>query len=92
MEDYWKEIREALSSLGCADESKLNSGATASELDALEKHLGVTLPTELKEFLSVCNGQDDEGAGIVFGEQILSTISIKRCWDDWRDIDEAEMN
>lgn len=92
MENYWKEIEQSLSSLGCVDESKLNSGANSMELEALEKHIGVTLPAELKEFLSIHNGQDDEGVGIVFGEQILSTESIKRCWDDWRDIDEEEMN
>lgn len=92
MERYWKEIKEILSSRGCIDKVMLNRGATVSELDALEVHLGVTLPTELKEFLSIHNGQKDECAGLVFGQRLLSTNSIRRCWDDWRNIDETEMN
>jgi cell wall assembly regulator SMI1 len=92
MENYWKDIEEALSTLGCAGEAKLNSGASTEDIDALEEHLGVSLPDELKDFLSIRDGQNDEGAGIVFGEQILSPSSIKRCWDDWRGIDEEEMN
>jgi cell wall assembly regulator SMI1 len=92
MDDYWKEIEQSLSSLGCSDEAKLNSGASPADLDSLEKHLGVSLPEDLKGFLSIRNGQQDEGTGIVFGEQILSTEGIKRCWNDWREIDEEEMN
>jgi len=92
MESFWIEIEGALSSLGCIDEVKLNSGASKDDLYLLEEYLSVSLPTELKEFLFIHDGQEDEGAGIVFGEQILSTVSIKRCWDDWRGIDEEEMN
>jgi len=92
MEDLWAKLGEPLSSLECFDALKINEGATASELADLESHLGVSLPNDVKEFLAIHNGQDDEGAGIVFGEQILSTGGIRRCWDDWRGIDENEMN
>jgi cell wall assembly regulator SMI1 len=92
MERYWKELKATLSSLGCIDAIKLNPGATLLELDELENHLGVVLPVDLKAFLSIHNGQEDDGAGIVFAEQLLSTKNIRRCWDDWRGIDENEMN
>ncbi|RZF77342.1 KNR4-like cell wall assembly/cell proliferation coordinating protein [Pseudoalteromonas sp. CO325X] len=92
MKNEWNGIIKSLNKMGCLDETKLNPSATPSEVEELEKHLGVTLPAQLKEFLFIHNGQDDQGAGIVFGELILSTSSIKRYWDGWRDIDEEEMN
>jgi cell wall assembly regulator SMI1 len=90
--NFWSELEEKLLSLDCIEALKINEGASASELTKLEEHLGVDLPDEVKKFLSIHNGQSDDGAGIVFGEQILSTESIRRCWDDWRSIDEEEMN
>jgi cell wall assembly regulator SMI1 len=92
MELYWKEIKEILSSLGCIDKLPLNQGATASELGELEIYIGVALPTELKNFLSVHNGQKNEGPGLVFGQRLLSTNGIRQCWDDWRNLDETKMN
>lgn len=91
-ENDWTKIKDLLSTRGYLAKSKLNTGATKSDFDALEKHIGVTLPIKLKEFLSIHNGQDDEGAGIIFGVQILSTTGIKRHWDSWREIDEEDMN
>lgn len=92
MGTYWGKIKKRLSDLGCLDEAKINPGAAESEIKDLEAHIGVLLPEDLKQFLIIHNGQKDDGVGIVFGEQILSIESIRRCWNDWRDIDEEEMN
>ena len=92
MESYWQDIKAALTSLGCLDKVALNPGASALELDALEEHLDVRLPIALREFLSIHNGQDKAGVGMVSASLLLSTAGIKQCWDSWREIDEDDMN
>lgn len=92
MEEYWKTIETKLIAFNCLDTIKLGSSASTQSLIELEAHLGVELPESLKAFLSIHNGQDETGVGLVAGAQLLSTDGIRRCWNDWREIDEAEMN
>lgn len=91
MQHYWDRVTARLSELGCLAEMNILSGATETELQDLESHLGVQLPEALRAFLKVHNGQG-EGAGIAFGFQLLSTQEIRQQWDNWRSIDEEEMN
>ncbi|WP_444902151.1 SMI1/KNR4 family protein [Microbulbifer sp. SSSA007] len=92
MKDSWEVIKEKLSQLGCLDKLNLNSGCSQSEIEVLEQHLGVELPADLKEFLSVHNGQFFRGLGLFFESQFLSTSEIAQRWDSWRELDEEEMN
>lgn len=90
MHAQWTRIRDRLQQLGCLDNMALLPGASAADLAALEQHLGASLPASLKDFLSVHNGQ--AGFGLMRGESLLSTTGIRQAWDNWRSIDEAEMN
>jgi cell wall assembly regulator SMI1 len=88
MKLHWTEIKTILSSLGCLEHLRLKQGASFSETKELEMHLGVALPEEFKNFLSVHNGQENTATGLVFGHQLLSTSGIRLNWDIWRSLDE----
>lgn len=93
MENYWKMIIEKLSNLGCLSAMSLNAPADEKMFSYLEAHIGVRLPESVKGFLSVHNGQSESVyTGLIYGELLLSVDGIKRCWDDWRGIDEEDMN
>ncbi|WP_373565902.1 SMI1/KNR4 family protein [Microbulbifer okhotskensis] len=57
-----------------------------------EEHLCICLPVELKEFLSVHNGQCYRAPSLFFESQFLSISEIKQRWDSWRELDEETMN
>lgn len=90
MQEKWARIEERLTSLGCLHEMGLLPGASQADIDALEQHIGIVLPAPLKQFLLIHNGQD--GAGLIYGSELLSVSGIRQQWDNWRSIDEAEMN
>jgi cell wall assembly regulator SMI1 len=90
MQDQWMRIKERLESLGCLEQMALLPGASQAQIEALEEHMGVTLPAALKEFLAVHNGQG--GFGLIYGSEFLSVSGIRQEWDNWRSIDETEMN
>jgi cell wall assembly regulator SMI1 len=93
MQSYWKRIIDRLTNLGCVSEMGLNGPVDEKLFSNLEEHIGVQLPQSVKEFLSIHNGQSESVyAGLIYGELLLSIDDIKRCWDDWRGIDEEEMN
>ena len=93
MQTYWNVIIEKLSNLGCLREMSLNAPADEKMLSDLENHIGVRLPESVKGFLAVHNGQNESiYSGLIYGELLLSVEGIKRCWDDWRGIDEEDMN
>lgn len=62
----------------------LNPPATAEQLNALEQVLGFDLPKELRELLTIHNGQDSEGAYLFDGQEFLSTERIAEEWGDWK--------
>lgn len=90
MQEQWLRIKDRLKSLGCLEEMALLPGASRSEIEDLEEHIGRTLPGSLKEFLMIHNGQD--GFGLIWGGQLLSVSGIRQQWDNWRSIDESAMN
>ncbi len=90
MQEQWKRIRSRLQSLGCLNEMALLPGASPSELDELEQHLGCALPAPFRQFLQIHNGQT--GFGLVYGNTLLSVSGIREQWDNWRGIDERAMN
>ena len=61
-------------------------GATADELAALEQRLGRSLPTQLREFLRVCNGARI-GPGGLFGHRpndpSCDLPSFLALWREW---------
>ena len=93
MEEQWNRIRDRLATLGCLPDMALRPGAAQAGIDALEEHLGVQLPEAFRQFLRIHDGQDgQDGAGLFYGNQLLSVTGIRDAWDGWRDLDEDEMN
>lgn len=93
MSTQWVEIIEILRRERLLSAAMLNSGASSEELAALERHVGMTLPTSLRQFLSEHNGQSNKAKfGIYKGSQILSTDGICAQWDTWKGIDSELMN
>jgi cell wall assembly regulator SMI1 len=92
MSHHWDQIKAILREQGCLEEFRLNPGASPTELRELEAHLGVELPAAVKEFLSVHDGEDDSGPGLVFGLPLLSTRDIRMQWDTWKSLEDEGMN
>lgn len=91
MSRFWQEIETILLEKKCLDAFKLNAGASQDEIASLEKHIGLQLPSALKEFLAVHNGQD-QGFGLFFGLQFLSTSGIRTNWDNWLSLENDGLN
>jgi cell wall assembly regulator SMI1 len=91
MSRFWNPIKTIVMERGCLEAFKLNPGASKEELFALEKHIGFQLPSALREFLAIHNGQDS-GFGLFFGLQFLSTNGIRSNWDAWRSIEGDDLN
>lgn len=87
MDEQWKRIEQRLSELGCLDDMGLGDGADAATLASLEQTLGIALPSDLKRFLSIHDGQA-RGAALFHGQQFLSCADIRDSWEMWREIDE----
>ena len=56
MENIKQEVRAMLPLLPLAPEDKLPAGATAEQIQHLQKDFGVSLPSQVVEWLSFCNG------------------------------------
>jgi cell wall assembly regulator SMI1 len=91
MKEEWIRIEGLLGAHGCQDQVGLRPGASDDQIHSLQAHIGVDFPDSLRRFWSVHDGQDGR-AGLVSGQQLLSTESIRREWDMWRSLDEAAMN
>lgn len=64
----------------------LRAGATESELDALEKHIGFTLPQDFRELYKWHDGQNWEN-GYVFGLEFIPLARVKTEWDVWKSLE-----
>ncbi|HTD03814.1 SMI1/KNR4 family protein [Undibacterium sp.] len=80
-------IKQIFSDKNALELMQLNPGASEEELLELERHLGVTLPADFKEYLSVHNGQQGQD-GMIFNEPLLSIEQIKDEWTTWYEIGE----
>jgi cell wall assembly regulator SMI1 len=90
VKDSWARIERRLAGLGCLRDVALRPGAREPEMVELERHLGISIPNGVKSFLSIHDGQ--EGVGLIHGHELLSISGIRQQWDNWRSIDEQEMN
>ncbi|MBW4625181.1 MAG: SMI1/KNR4 family protein [Brasilonema octagenarum HA4186-MV1] len=64
----------------------LNPGATESEIESLENHIGIQLPMSFKEFYKWHNGQQGKITGLFYGLEFLSLEGIFEQWKTWSDI------
>src|SRR5690606_7208593 len=56
----------------------LNNPISNEEIEKIEKLLEEKLPTEIKELYSFANGQNDDGNGVLFGEEFCKADEIIR--------------
>jgi cell wall assembly regulator SMI1 len=69
----------------------LRPGLPESQWQSLEAHLGVSLPTSLKEFYAVHNGQEAKAVGgFFFGLEFLPFAEIVTQWEGWQSIIKLE--
>jgi hypothetical protein len=75
------ESGDARAEFGLDDDEELRvlqePGATIEEIDELEKRLGVQLPTNCKEFISVSNGLGRSWSGIVLDPPLHSVEEVQ---------------
>ncbi len=84
----WFKIHHPKLSLG------LRPGASAKEIAAAEKKLGVTFPADFRDSLLVHDGQEDKPGVRIFpiAQRLASLESFVTCWaDDRSAYDEKEM-
>jgi cell wall assembly regulator SMI1 len=61
-------------------------GASDKALQGLQKHIGLELPNDFKEFYRIHDGQGKGEFGLVFGLELLSLRRIKQEWDNWKSL------
>jgi cell wall assembly regulator SMI1 len=64
----------------------LNEAATEQDITRLESALGLKLPEDFKEFLSVHNGQSWTHLNLFDGDRLLSIDDIIRDWENWKSV------
>jgi Protein involved in beta-1,3-glucan synthesis len=62
----------------------LNPGASEAEISHLEEVTGCKLPCDLKESLSIHNGQSGDAQWLIAGWELLSTERILEEWQVWK--------
>jgi cell wall assembly regulator SMI1 len=61
----------------------LNTGAQPAEIVSLERAIKRTLPDDVRESLSIHNGQPRQLTGFVFGLDLLDCKRIAQEWERW---------
>ncbi len=64
----------------------LNPGATKQDLSELENILGLDLPEDFKNFISIHNGQNWTHLNLFDSDRLLSTEDIIRDWQHWKNV------
>lgn len=67
---------------------QLGEGCTNNDLNELEHQLDCSLPQDVRDSLSVHDGQERGGrpTGIIFGSMLLDCEEIVQEWDQWRKV------
>ena len=83
VEDNYEELHDQLS-----------EGATQNDINELEHELDCSLPMEVRESLSVHDGQERGGrpTGIIFGCMLLDCEEIVQEWKNWRTVNEEYLS
>jgi uncharacterized protein (TIGR02996 family) len=61
--------------------SVLNPGATAEEIDTIERAIGQTLPADVRESFAIHNG----ASRFLFGDEMLTAVDVVHRWHNWRE-------
>jgi cell wall assembly regulator SMI1 len=91
MQQTWPLIRLRLEA--CLSLFDLNPPASADAIHSLEQHIGLPLPQPFKELLAVHNGQGpNQKCGLFFGDEFLSLSEIQAQWDNWKSLEDENLN
>lgn len=66
--------------------SDLNPGASSTEISELENVISQQLPDDVRESLSIHNGEDFPRRGFIFGLGLLGTHWIAMEWEGWAEL------
>ena len=85
----WRRYTEALAKQHPAFKSYFAPGATAAQIDEVERTIGCALPPDSRHLLSVHNGAE---AQVLPGWEMFSTQRIVDEWRIWEDLYQTEFN
>ena len=73
---------------------QLGEGCTQNDINELEHELDISLPQDVRESLSVHDGQERGGrpTGIILGCMLLDCEEIVQEWKQWRTVNEDFLN
>ena len=73
---------------------QLGEGCTQNDINELEHELDCSLPQDVRESLSIHDGQERGGnpTGIIFGCMLLDCEEIVQEWKNWRVVNEEYLN
>ncbi|HEY9733755.1 MAG TPA: SMI1/KNR4 family protein [Drouetiella sp.] len=91
MKAAWKRFEDWLTRHAPAVLEGLYPGATAAEIEDVEKKLGVQLPQSMRDFYSIHNGQDDQSPSFMRGTTFLKLDQIHSEWSVWKDLLDKEV-
>lgn len=77
MNAIWTQYLETLKKINTNFPIELNDGIEQSYFDAMVNKMSIDLPDELRDLLSICNGQKPNAKPILFGFRLLSIEEIK---------------
>ena len=93
MHQTWPLIRSLLESKADLSLFDLNPPAPAEAINSLEQHIGLFLPQSLKDLLATHNGQGPKlKCGLFFGDEFLSVSEIQVQWDNWKSLEDENLN
>jgi cell wall assembly regulator SMI1 len=89
MEDVWSRIEAWLQAHAPSVAAGLNPPASAEEIDATERFLGVTFPIEVRSSYLRHDGQSRDAPWMLEGWEWLSLERMRREWKVWKDLLDA---
>ncbi|MDX6007970.1 SMI1/KNR4 family protein [Cupriavidus necator] len=93
MHQTWLQIRSLLETRSCLSLFDLNPPASADAIRSLERHIRLSLPQSFKELLALHNGQGPgRKCGLFFGDEFLSITEIQTQWDNWKSLEDENLN
>jgi cell wall assembly regulator SMI1 len=88
MQEIWNRIEAWLDAHVPAGAGILQAGAAEEEIATTERHLGVSLPEEVRASFRLHDGQA-EGPWLMWGSELLSLERVRQEWAAWKGLADA---
>ncbi len=86
----WEKILTEIKTISPKTYNSLNTSASEEDINLLENVLDIKLPVEFKNYLRVCNGQQQRNS--VFFVSCNCLLSIKEIISDWQKMNDLFLN